>query len=94
MGITDEHDLDFFLSLNEFKSSLKDSKFSSLQVFYELLKITGYMDELITRNDFEARKASLNIALISQIISDYENIMGKYDLIGLYEYKYQELDMS
>ena len=91
LGITDEHDLDFFTSLNELKSSLGEVKLTSLQVYYELLKITGYADELFSRKDFEAKKAALNLALISEIISDYENIMGKYDLIGLFNYIYRSL---
>ena len=91
MGIVDEHDLDFFSSLNEFKNSLKDSHFTSLQVFYELLNITGFADELLDRSDFEAKKALLNLSLISEIISDYENIMGKYDLVGLFNYIHRSL---
>ena len=91
IGITDEHDLDLFVGLNELKSSLSDVRITSLQVFYELIKITGYADELLSRSDFEAKKAALNLALISEIISDYENIMGKYDLIGLFNYLYRSL---
>ena len=91
IGITDEHDLDFFAGLNDLKSSLSDVRLTSLQVFYELIKITGYADELFSRNDFEAKKAALNLALISEIISDYENIMGKYDLNGLFNYLYRSL---
>ena len=91
IGISDEHDLEFFTSLNDLKASLKEVKLTSLQVYYELLKITGYMDELLSRNDFEAKKAALNLSLISEIISDYENIMGKYDLIGLFNYIYRSL---
>ena len=91
IGITDEHDLDFFEDLNELKSSLAEVRMTSLQIFYELLKITGYSDELLSRKDFDAKKASLNLALISEIISDYENIMGKYDLIGLFNYLYRSL---
>ncbi len=91
IGIADEHDLDFFAGLNDLKSSLTEVRLTSLQVFYELLKITGYVDELSSRSDFEAKKALLNLALISQIISDYENIMGKYDLIGLFNYLYRSL---
>ena len=91
IGISDEHDLDFFEDLNELKSSLNEVKLSSLQVYYELLKITGYTDELLSRNDFDAKKAALNLALISEIISDYENIMGKYDLNGLFNYLYRSL---
>ena len=91
IGITDEHDLDFFSSLNDLKSSLNEVRLTSLQVYYELLKITGFTDELFSRSDFEAKKAALNLALISEIISDYENIMGKYDLIGLFNYLYRSL---
>ena len=91
IGITDEHDLDFFCSLNELKASIETKKLTSLQVFYEMLKITGYLDELLSRSDFEAKKASLNIALISEIISDYETIMGKYDLNGLFNYLHRSL---
>ena len=91
IGITDEHDLDFFCSLNELKSSLGEVRMTSLEVYYELLRITGYADELFSRTDFEAKKAALNLALISEIISDYENIMGKYDLAGLFNYLYRSL---
>ncbi len=97
IGITDEHDLDFFCRLNELKEFLFDrniemsKKPTSLQVFYNLLNITGYLEELSSRSDFDARKASLNLALISGIISDYENIMGKHDLIGLFNYLHRSL---
>lgn len=97
IGITDEHDLDFFTSLNELKEMLfdreidLDKKPTSLQVFYRLLNITGYLDELSSRSDFDARKASLNLALISRIISDYENIMGRHDIIGLFNYLHRSL---
>ena len=91
IGIADEHDLDFFTALNDLKSSISEVKMTSLEIFYELLKITGYMDELLSRSDFEAKKAALNLALISEIISDYENIMGKYDLVGLFNYIYLSL---
>ena len=91
IGITDEHDLDFFTALNDLKSSLREVRMTSLQVYYELLKITGFLDELFSRSDFEAKKAALNLSLISEIISDYENIMGKYDLVGLFNYLYRSL---
>lgn len=97
IGIVDEHDLDFFCRLNEIKAELfySDSdlnkKPTSLQVFYKLLNATGYLEELSSRSDYEARKVSLNLALISGIISDYENIMGKHDLIGLFNYLHRSL---
>ena len=97
IGIDDEHDLEFFTGLNELKRLLfysdtetKD-KPTSLQVFYELLKITGYLDELFSDIDFEAKKSLLNLSLISGIISDYENIMGKHDIVGLFNYLHRSL---
>ena len=91
IGITDEHDLDFFTSLNDLKSSLKEAKLTSLQIYYELIKITGFAEEMLSRSDFESKKALLNLALIGEIISDYENIMGKYDLVGLFNYLHRSL---
>ena len=91
IGIVDEHDLDFFSALNDLKSSLKEVRLTCLQIFYELIKITGFADEMLSRNDFEAKKALLNLGLISEVISDYENIMGKYDLSGLFNYIYRSL---
>lgn len=97
IGITDEHDLDFFCRLNELKKLLLDGdietreKPTSLEVFYRLVSITGYFDELSSRSDFEARKASLNLALISGIVSDYENIMGRHDIAGLFSYLHRSL---
>ena len=91
LGIEDEHDLDFFSSLNELKASIVHSNLTSLQIYYELLKITGYSEELLSRKDFKARKAALNLSLISEIISDYEDIMGRYDVVGLFNYLYRSL---
>ena len=91
IGIRDVHDLDFFDSLNQLKSSYKQSHLTTLQIYYEILKIIDFTHVVLSRNDFEAKKASLNLALISQIISDYENIMGKYDLVGLFNYLYRSL---
>lgn len=97
IGIDDEHDLEFFTGLNELKKLLfftdieTRDKPTSLQVFYELLKITGYLDELFSDIDFDSKKSLLNLSLISGVISDYENIMGRHDVVGLFNYLHRSL---
>ena len=92
IGIDDEHDLDFFLRLNELKALIENKKIknrekpSTLEIYYKLLEITGYLEDIFSRGDAAARKAKLNLGLLSEIISDYENIMGKHQLKTLFEY--------
>lgn len=92
IGIKNENDLDFFEKLNEIKRLWEDEdveifeKPTTLQLFYKLINISGYHDDIITNNDRESYKSSLNLSLISEIISDYENIMGKWNVNGLFNY--------
>ena len=97
LGITDEHDLNFFSQLNKLKALMENKevknrdKPTTLEIYYKLLDITGYLDELFTRSDNDAKKARLNLALLSEIISDFENIMGKHRLNQLFEYLVRSL---
>lgn len=92
LGITNENDLEFFEKLNEIKSLMDDEdieifeKPTTLQLFYKLINISGYHDEIVSKNDRDSYKASLNLSLLSEIISDYENIMGKWNVNGLFNY--------
>ena len=92
LGITNEFDLDFFDKLNEIRALIYNEdievfdKPTTLQLFYKLINISKYHDEIITSNDHESYKASLNLSLVSEIISDYEDIMGKWNLNGLFNY--------
>lgn len=88
LGITKGHDLEFFKKLNKLKKEYNHDYYSmtTLQIFSKLLSITGYLDELVVRNDNEAKRALMNIGLVSDIISDYEKIMGEYNLKGLFKY--------
>lgn len=92
IGIDDEHDLKFFLQLNELKTLLDDKtiknrdKPTTLEIYYKLLNITGYLEDIFSRSDAAAKKAKMNLGLLSEIISDYENIMGKHRLKTLFEY--------
>lgn len=92
LGIKNEFDLNFFEKLNEIKRIVEDDtkefyeKPTTLQLFYKLINISGYHDEILTKNDHDSYKASLNLSLVSEIISDYEDIIGKWNLNGLFNY--------
>ncbi len=92
IGITDDHDVNFFLNLNELKSQINDKslkpyeKLSTLDVFYKLLNITDYYDEINIQRNKVSKKIKSNLALISEVIYDYERIVGKYYYSGLFNY--------
>lgn len=92
LGITDEHDLNFFLQLNELYAEINNNtlkpyeKPSTLQVFYKLLNILEYYDEINIQRNKVSKKIKSNLALISEVIYDYENIVGKHYYRGLFEY--------
>lgn len=92
LGITDEHDLNFFCKLNHLKRIINDEtleiyqKPTTLKIFFELLKITGLNEKLLSKNNHESIKALMNLGQISEIIDDYENIISKYDVHGMFDY--------
>ena len=92
LGITNAHDLNFFLKLNELYSRINDEslknydKPTTLNVFYKLLNILEYYDEINIQRNKVSKKIKSNLALLSEIIYDYENIVGKHYYKGLFEY--------
>lgn len=89
-GITNEHDLDFFLKLRDIKLKLLefDSKenLSTIKLFYELLNVPDYFAEIFIENNPNDINIKDNLALFSHIIKDYETIMGENDFKGLFTY--------
>lgn len=92
IGITDANDLEFFSKLKNIKSKMWDSNLSYsekpdyLDIFNELLNITGYFKEVSIRNDEKSRRIKDNLALFSLIINNYEENMCNKDYLGLFEY--------
>ena len=93
LGIKNKNDIHFFLELNKLKSLIYDEDISyydkptTLELFYKMINISGYHDDILQqKGDHEFKKVRLNLALISEIISDYENIMEKRNYTGLYDY--------
>lgn len=92
LGITNEKDLKFFAELRNLKSVMWDEKISyyekpdTLDIFNRLLNITDYFKQVSIKGDGNSIRIKDNLALFSQIINDYENIIGTKDYMGLFEY--------
>ena len=91
LGI-DSKDLDFFMKLKNLKLRIDDKllknheKLTTLDIFYELLNIIKFYDEIVIQNNKEAKRIKSNLALITEVIYDYESIVGKYEPEQLFNY--------
>ena len=92
LGITNRNDLEFFSKLKNLKTLMWDDKLSAFDkpdtsyIFNRLLNITEYFREVSIRGDNHSIKVKDNLALFSQIINDYESIMGNKNYLGLFNY--------
>lgn len=89
LGISNEQDIGFFLKLKDIKSRMYGNNGedpTTLEVFTELIHINEFIDEISIQNSIQSKKIEKNLASISRIIKDYENIMGRKDYIGLFNY--------
>lgn len=92
LGITDKNDLEFFSKLRNLKSLMWDEELGylekpdSLNIFDRLLNITDYFKEVSIKGDEQSIRVKDNLALFSQIINDYESIMGSKNYLGLFNY--------
>lgn len=95
LGITDENDLKFFLKLNDLKFRIwannSSQKLKTLKIYYDLLNMSDYFAEISIDDNPDDIKIKNNLALFSDIINDYENIMGDTDYLGLANYLYRVL---
>ncbi|WP_413823852.1 MULTISPECIES: ATP-dependent DNA helicase [unclassified Methanobrevibacter] len=101
LGITNTKDLEFFKTLNnirkEFQKPVKElkDKPSLLDLYYKLLNINNYLTSIVGNNNLEYNKEILkNLGNISQTIYNYEKILNKYDLKGLFSYLTDNLNKS
>ena len=89
LGIYDENDINFFLSLKDIKSRMygnNSDKPTTLNIFNELIHINNFIDRIAIQTSPESNKIEKNLGLISRIIKDYEKIMGKSNYYGLFDY--------
>ncbi|MEN6554083.1 MAG: ATP-dependent DNA helicase [Methanobacterium sp.] len=77
VGITNTDDILKLKNLNLIKKGLKIKKKTVLTLFYDILKISGYLKRLLDDETKENRNKLLNLAKLSTIISKYEYINKK-----------------
>ena len=87
LGITDEHDLDLFENLYNYRKkyyeSSDDEKDSLLTVYYTLLELSGLLKGRFDENTNENDRILSNLAIFTQTISNYIEMMDENDLNGL-----------
>ena len=64
-----------------------------MDIFYELMEITGFLN-LETLNDEEYDERIENLAMITQTIYNFETVVSRYDVNGLYWYLNSNVEMS
>ena len=85
--IEDAGDREFFTELEKLRenvfSSDEEDKLTILEVYYELLNLCGYFDDLvINKGDYELELE--NLSKISRTIFNYESIISAKDVRGLF----------
>lgn len=85
--IEDTGDREFFTELEKLRenvfSSDEEDKLTILEVYYELLNLCGYFDDLVINNgDYELELE--NFSKISRTIFNYESIISANDVRGLF----------
>lgn len=85
--IEDDGDREFFTELEKLRenvfSSDEEDKLTILEVYYELLNLCGYFDDLVINNgDYELELE--NLSKISRTIFNYESIISANDVRGLF----------
>lgn len=85
--IEDTGDREFFTELEKLRenvfSSDEEDKLTILEVYYELLNLCGYFDDLVINNgNYELELE--NLSKISRTIFNYESIISANDVRGLF----------
>lgn len=85
--IEDTGDREFFTELEKLRenvfSSDEEDKLTILEIYYELLNLCGYFDDLVINNgDYELELE--NLSKISRTIFNYESIISANDVRGLF----------
>ncbi|MEE1116831.1 ATP-dependent helicase, partial [Methanosphaera sp.] len=87
MGITNVHDLDLFEKLYNYRQkyyeSSEEDKDSLLSVYYKLLEISGLLKGRFDDNNNINDRILNNLAIFTQTISNYMELVDEEDLNGL-----------
>ncbi len=98
LGITNEHDLDLFENLYNLKQKIYDENTefydrpSILNVYYEILQYSGILKDRLDNPTEDDQRLLRNLGMITETISNYEEIVTKYSINGLLWFIFQEFD--
>lgn len=78
-GFTIEEDIEKIVRLNELRENFEEDpeSHSLLKIFYEILKITGYLNRLLEGKSQENEKKLYNLARLSETINTHEDVGNK-----------------
>ena len=94
-GVTNEDDLEFFKKLNDLRDEYQNKDFDDrdniLTFYYKILNLNNYLTEEFIMNPQNEEEIK-NIAMLTNTIYNYENMISKNNLNGLYWYLSSNLD--
>lgn len=76
-GVENEGDISKLLGLNKLKIKLSEDIISVLEVFYEILRVSGYLKRLLAKKDDESDNKLFNLSKLSRIINRYTYLTNK-----------------
>jgi len=86
-------DVDFFLNLNRMKEKFyNDKKDTILDIYYKLIDYIDIIDDKFENPTIENQEILSNIAALTRTIANYEEIVYKHDLTGLFWFMNSNLD--
>ena len=77
IGIANTEDIDKLKTLNYLKKELTNKEKGILEIFYEVVKRTKYLNRLFLQNDDDSKSRLFNLAILTQLIDKYEGINRK-----------------
>ena len=88
-----ESDVDFFLGLNRMKEEFYNDKNNSIMdLYYRLVNYIGIIGDKFDNPNEYNRQILANIAALTGTIANYEEIVYKHDLTGLYWFMNSNFD--
>ena len=89
IGILNEPDISKLMQLNQLKHELTAAEKDMLVIFYDILKISGYLNWLLEEGSEKSQAKMFNLAELSTIINKYEYLNSKPKISDFLWYMYQ-----
>lgn len=87
-GIKDRGDVSKLLKLYKLREGLKGKEFSVLEVFYSIIRISGYLERLLEDGSDESENKIFNLSKLSSIINKYTYLTLKPSIRDFLQFLY------